>query len=395
VTLPTAGEVPYRLIDTAERWQGARRTLAGAARIGLDLEADGFHRYPERVALIQIAAEGSDCLLLDVLVLDELELLGEVLANPAVRKVFHAADYDVRALHRDFGFEVHGLADTAIAAQFTGAERTGLANVVAARLGVTLDKPKRLQRLDWSRRPIPADALDYAAADAAFLLPLFDDLHAELVSLGRDSWVAEEWQRMEDVRFLEPDPPERAFLHVPGARDLSNKGRAVLKELCLERESIALATGRPPYRVAANRTLIQMATDAAEDRAVVAERTAPQVRDRLTAAAHRGLAADPVPWPRSRGRDPWDAQSRKRLAALKAWRTAAAAALGLDAGIVWPLGHLKRVALRPDADPRALDDPGAPEVRAWQWRELGEQLEEAVRALRQAEPRGPIQMPLG
>ena len=317
-----------------------------------------------------------------MLALTEVAPLGEMLADPDTPKIFHAADYDVRALHRDFGFHVRGLCDTAIGAQFLGAERTGLANVLSARLGISLDKPKRLQRLDWSHRPMPPDALEYAAGDVAYLLPLYDDIQAELGTLNRLDWVREEWQRMEAVRFVPPEPPETAFFGVPGARDLSGKGRAVLRELFVMREAEALATGKPPYRVLANASLISLATQAAESVPFQMPRVPPSVREKLLDAMARGAAADPVPWPRSRGRNPWDAASRRRLLELKKWRTEAALRLGLDAGIIWPLSHLKRIALEPGADPHSLasaDDPC--DVRQWQWRELGSALEAAVRAL--------------
>lgn len=371
-----AGNTPAGLIDTAQAWQSAAAALAGAGRLALDLEADGFHRYPERVCLIQVALDDDPVLLLDPLAIDDLGPLKEILGDPHRTKVFHAADYDVRSMARDFGIRIKGLFDTAIAAQFLGATRTGLANVLARFQGVKLDKPKRLQRLDWSQRPLPADAVAYAADDVAHLLPLADTLAAELQALGRREWVREECRRLELVRFAPERAPDEAFLRVPGARSLSSASRAVLKELCVFREREALRIGRPPHWVLPNRVLLALASDPdlPLEAAGAPRRWRGHAAGKLKAALRRGKEAPPEPWPRSRGRNPWTSASRERLAALKSWRSKAATQLGLDPGLVWPMGHLKRMALEPDAGPRDLDTGEPPMVRAWQWRVLGDDL---------------------
>lgn len=369
----------YQLVQTAAAWSAALRALRSAKRIAVDVEADGFHRYPERVALIQVATDRGDCLLLDPLAINDLAPFGEILADATIPKVFHAADYDVRSLYRDFNFHIRGLFDSAIAAQFLGAERTGLANVVAERLGVVLDKPKRLQRLDWSLRPLPQDALDYAAADVLHLLPLHDELTARLRERGRETWVSEECCRLEQVRFAPTDPPAVAVLQLPGTRNLSDSARAILLEMFLFREQQARASGRPPYRVLASRTMVALAQETSEGKTPHLPRMAPGLRVRLEEALKRGLSAPPVPWPRGGGRNPWDSEARRRLARLKVWRTEQATALGLEAGIVWPADHLRRMALNPAADLHELDLSEPHDVRAWQWNTLGPELETAWR----------------
>ena len=82
-----------------------------------------------------------------------------------VEKVFHSADYDVRSLDREWGFRIRGLFDTSIAAAFVGATRLGLGAVLEEFLKETVNKSRKLQRADWSLRPLSGEALDYAAAD--------------------------------------------------------------------------------------------------------------------------------------------------------------------------------------------------------------------------------------
>jgi len=341
----------------------------------LDLEADGFHRYPEHVSLIQLALPEGPIQLLDPLALEHLEPLGGVLAEPTVEKVFHSADYDLRSLDRDFDFHVNGLYDTAIAARFCGSERTGLANVLGEHLDLQLDKPKRLQRLDWSLRPLDATAIAYAAADVAHLLMLADTLAQRLADLGRTAWVAEECRRLEGVRYTPPAPPEQSFLTVPGARKLTGRGLAVLRELYVFREHEARRIGRPPYRVMSNSALLSLAEDPPPNLKHVrgvGRRTLARAGRRLEAALRRGVQADPVYLPHRRSGNPWTPEARHRLAALKEWRSGEAERLGLDTGTVWPAAHLKQAALFPGTDSAALDEGKPPWVRQWQWGELGE-----------------------
>jgi len=366
------------LIEGDKAWRPVADALPGCDRLAVDMEADGFHRYPEQVSLIQLGVPGGRIWLIDPLSCADLNELGAVLSDPTVEKVFHSADFDLRSLDRDFGFHIAGLYDTSIAAQFVGSARTGLANVLEEHLGVTLDKSKRLQRNDWSRRPLSDAALIYAAADVEHLFVLADTLKERLHELGRSAWVAEECRRLESVRYRRPCPPDMAFLNVSGARSLSDAERSVLRELVVFREAEARRTGRPPYRLLSDKALM-----------VLAERPNATVRHldgvnrqwlsgaeaRLRSALDRGRSADPVPWPRHGPGVEWSHDARDRLRALKRWRTAEADRLSLDPGIVWPVDHLKRLAMDPAIDVREADCGRMPWVRRWQWEELGPSLE--------------------
>lgn len=372
-------EPAQALVNTAGAWAAVASAIAAAGEIALDVEADGFHRYPEQVALLQVGLPDGSTHLIDPLALSDLRVLGEVLARSDVPKVLHSASYDVRALHRDLGFVIHGLFDTSIAAQFCGSRRTGLANVLAEFLGLDVDKPKHLQRMDWSKRPLPPEAIAYASEDVAHLLELKRDLIDRLTVLGRLDWVHEECRRQEDVRYEAPDPPEVAFLAVRGARELSDAERAILREVVIWREAEALRIGRPPHRVMSAEAMLYLAEhpDAATDQLHGTDRRLlgrASTRAQLAAALARGKAAEPIPWPRRNTVNPWTPLSRGRLAKLKAWRNAEAESLDLDPGTIWSAPHLDQVALNPQSPSTALDNGDPPWVRRWQWATLGESL---------------------
>jgi len=385
---PPVAPTEFQWIATPEDWAAFAPNLFAAPLVALDVEADGFHRYPERLSLIQIALPGPSIAILDPLAVTEPTVLGAVLADSGRIKVLHAASYDVRALRRDLGFSLSGLYDTAIAAQFLGMERTGLAAVLQEVLGIELAKSKRLQRMDWSQRPLPEAALAYAADDVAYLIALYHALVARIADLGRTAWVQEECERLEVFRLEPPPTSEEACLLVKGARELDDRGRAVLHALFCFREQEALRLGRPPYRVMGNETMLVLARDPGHRLDSLQGIGRPYLgprRKALLATLAQGRQDPPLGWPRLVSGVRWSGEHRDRLAKLKAWRDEEAAKLGLSAGLVWSARHLDQLALHPRSEPMALDlgmsRSDLPWVRRWQWDVLGDALGARLAAL--------------
>ena len=88
-------------------------------RVAVDTEAASFHRYRDRIYLIQVSTADRTALI-DPLAIADLSPLGAVLADAGIEKTFHDADYDLRVLDRDYGFRAARLFDTRIAAQLAG-----------------------------------------------------------------------------------------------------------------------------------------------------------------------------------------------------------------------------------------------------------------------------------
>lgn len=355
--------------------------VSGAARIGLDLESNGFFRYPERVCLVQVSAP-SGAFVIDPLAVEDLSALGEALANPRVETILHSGSYDVVSLDRDWGFRLGKIFDTQIAAAFTGIRRLGLAPVLESVLSVSIPKEKNLQRSDWSVRPLSEKALSYAAGDVLHLFDLRDALGDKLRRLGRERWAEEECRRLAASRYEKPDP-EMAVFNVKGWRSLDARGLAILKALVEYREDQAAVTGRPPFRIVPDMALTALAAKPNSDLSRV-RGIGRYARGRLAAGIRRaiadGKAADPVrppPAPRRRRLSRAEtAVAGGRLAALKAWRAEIGRSLDLDPALIWPMTVLQRVARNPDA----LDDElNSEEVRDWQRAEFGDSIREALR----------------
>ena len=340
-------------------------------RVAVDLESDNFYRYPDRVCLVQLATPDA-VYIIDPLSIKDITPLGELLANAAVEKVFHSANSDLRLLDRDWKFPVRGLFDTSIAAALVGSEKLGLAAILKEHLSIEMDKSKKLQRADWSRRPLTGALLRYAALDVLHLDRLATLLNERLDTLGRTEWVKEECKRLEGIRYVAPDAEWR-FLSVKGSRDLDGRGLAVLRSLHAFREKEALRCDRPPFKIFSDAAMVALAASPNSDLARVAGlgrygdgRFSSGVRH----AIHEGIGASPVQRRRTRSAEP--RENRMRLRLLKDWRVREANRLKLSPFLLWSTTSLARLST---TWTEGLDDEmESEEVRRWQRQELGEAL---------------------
>jgi ribonuclease D len=367
------------ILTTTAEIEGLAADLGRETVIAVDLEADSMHCYKEKVCLLQFSTP-ERTVLVDPLTSGDLSPLASVLADPDVRKIFHAADYDIRCLNRDFGFTLCGLFDTMIACQFLGEEKVGLADVLGKYYGVALDK--QYQRADWAARPLTEGMIRYAAEDTRHLHRLARLLEEKLAARGRLEWVAEEFALLEQVRFQEQEGP--LFLRAKGAAVLDRRQLAILEELLQWRDREARRRDRPLFKVLGNKTLLELARSMPRTLSglTAVEGISPRLADRcgkaLLGAIAAGLAApesDLPVYPRGERRLR-DAAVDRRLTALKEWRKEAAAELEMDPGIVINNALLEEIARRRPASPADLEN--VPGIKNWQLRVLGEKILETV-----------------
>ncbi len=241
---------PPVLVDSPRAFRGMLEVLAGEPMLALDTESNSLYRYYYRVCLIQISTLTADYLV-DPLRLSDLAPLGRLLADPAVEKVFHAAENDVLMLKRDFGFSFANLFDTMLAARILGWPQVSLAALLAQHFDVRLDK--RTQLTDWGRRPLTPAQLSYARLDSHFLLPLRDLLLTELQSRKRWREAQEVFAALPSVVYVEKPFDPDGFWRIRGARDLNQGELAILRELYLWRDEQARKLDRPPFKVIGRR----------------------------------------------------------------------------------------------------------------------------------------------
>jgi len=368
-------------LDNEETTRNFLNDISAVREIAVDTEGASFHRFIDRIYLLQISTRQRSAII-DPLPLGKLDGLGNLLQDKKAEVVFHDADYDLRLLHQDYGWNVNHIFDTRIAAQLLGIKAFGLAALLEQFFGVKLDK--KHQRADWSLRPLPPGMLDYAAQDTRYLLELRDQLKSRLEKLERWEWAREEFARLEGTKW-ESDENSDAFLRIKGARDLTRRELALLRELVPWRDSVARDIDRATFRVMGNEVLLDIARIAPKTaRDLSGLKGMPRgILDRgataILSAVQRGLEVAEEHLPKFPRAPKWEREDDfdDRVSRLKSVRDAAAARLQLDPGVLCSRERLEAIARRrPDTTGDLGDIPG---LRKWQIGEMGEEFVGALK----------------
>jgi ribonuclease D len=374
----------YERIERESDLRALARDLLREKEIAVDTEADSFYHYFDKTCLVQIGTSRG-IYLIDPLALGgpaELAPLAPVFAAKKIRKVFHAAEYDLFVLKRDCSFEFENLFDTMISAQLLGYPAVGLAALAKRHFSVSL--PKDEQRSDWSSRPLRESQLIYAAADVTYLVQLADKLEAQLIEAGRLSWAQQEFEALIRRTWPVREFDGAGYLRIKGAKALEPTSLSVLRELYLMRDARAREVDRPPFKVLGNRTLMEIAqlkpatqNELAEIKGVT-ELILRRLGREVLAAVARGQRAPHEPLRRTgNGRRRMDRRTERRVTRLKRWRHARAKELSLDPGVLCPNSSLEAIAWR---DPSRVEDIAElPELKRWLVAEFGAEILEALR----------------
>lgn len=367
-------------------------SIAGVDQLAIDTEGASFHRFIDRIYLLQLSTRDFSAII-DPLPIGVPAELGKLLEDPKVEIVFHDADYDLRLLRQDYGWQVRNIFDTRVAAQLLGIRAFGLAALLEKYFGVKLDK--KHQRADWSMRPLTPDMLEYAAQDTMHLLGLRDRLADELKRMGRWEWAREEFARLENTGW-DVEDETTAFLRMKGARDLNRRELAVLRELVVWRNEVARRADRATFRVIGNEPLFDIARGKPTTREALGavkgmprsllERSAADILQ----AVKRGVELPDSDLPRFPKAVRWerDPDFDIRVSALRTVRDAAAARLDMDPGVLCSRDRLEAVARR---NPATLADmTEIPELRRWQVNVLGPEFLSALTPHRKAVAQRPM-----
>jgi ribonuclease D len=332
-----------RWVASPEDLQELAKALAANPLIAVDTESNSLYAYHEQVCLIQFSIPGADYLV-DPLVLADLSLLGPIFENPNIEKIFHAAEYDLICMKRDFGFIFNTIFDTMLASRILGKPYYGLVDLLSAEFEINLDK--RFQRADWAKRPLPASHLAYARLDSHFLIDLRNRLKEELEDQGLFALAREDFNHMSKVSPSQENGQSSVW-RVAGSRDVSPEKAAVLQELCAYRDFCAQKANRPLFKVFSDDTLLQIALAVPQN---VKELTAAghlnpwQVRkygNGLLHAIERGMQSQPLERPTSVRPD---AQFLSRLEGLREWRKVTGRQRGVESDVILPRDAMEAIA---------------------------------------------------
>jgi len=351
-------------------------------RLGIDTEFMSEGRYRALLCLVQVVADDPDAeggiriALFDTLEPLDATPLAEVLADPEIEIVLHAARQDVALLRRVWRTEVTNVFDTQVAAGFAGqGAQTGYGNLIGGVLRLHVAKSASYTR--WDARPLTAEQLSYAREDVLHLLELSDALHRRLAAKGRLEWAREECRRMEGAS--DERDPETAFERLPRAASLDPRSRAVARELAAWRERTASAEDKPVGTILPDPALVEIAKrkpTAADQLEQIRGLHGGHLKRRgpeLIAAVERGREAEPIAREaRGPGSEPGDPPL---VALIEAVIRARAIEAGLAYELVASRAELERIVI---AARRGDPEPDVRALGGWRRELVGAELEDLL-----------------
>lgn len=230
--------------------------------VAVDTEFLRERTYYAQLCLVQIGTPDT-AFCIDPLALDDLTPLRDLLANKNITKVFHAAFQDLEILLQATGEVPQPVFDTQVGAALLGhADQIGYARLVQAMLGVELEKAH--SRTAWSRRPLKADELEYAADDVRYLAQLYPQMRKQLEQRGRLEWLAAEFEALADPGHYRTEP-EDAWRRAKGWKRLKPSQQQALAPLAAWRERTAIAANRPRGWIIKDDVLLDLARRRPQD----------------------------------------------------------------------------------------------------------------------------------
>jgi ribonuclease D len=368
------------LITTQPALSRVAETLSRQPLVAVDTEANSLYAYREQVCLIQFSIPGVD-FLVDPLALDDLSPLAPIFDAKKIEKIFHAAEYDLIILQRDFDFKFRNLFDTMVAARILGLKSVGLSALLQSEFGVKVNK--RYQRANWGRRPLPTEMLVYAQLDTHYLIPLRDRLKTMLESRQRWDLAQEDFHRACQVDANHHEPKTVNCWRINGVQDLNDRQTAVLHELCHFRDRKACALDRPLFKVISDKALLNIAIASPntvgqlERVPGVSHKQVRWIGSEILVAVSRGRKKRPPRQPR-RAR-PDDAYL-DRVDALRQWRKVKGRHLGVESDVVLPKDLLYALA---EANPKTPGEFGhMMRTVPWRLEKFGDEILDLLRRMK-------------
>ena len=340
-------------VDQPQKLRDISKELSAQDILAVDTESNSLYAYQEQVCLIQFSTREKD-ILIDPLVLPDLSPLGPIFRSEKIMKVFHAAEYDLICLFRDYGFKFNFLFDTMVAARTLGYLKIGLGSLLEKYFNIQVEK--KYQRANWGQRPLKPEMLEYARLDSHYLIPLAEILQRELRESGRWELAREDFERLTQNIEDTTESSKDDFWKLHGARDLNPRQAAVLKSLYQYRESEAEKQDRPPFKVISHQALVKIAEEHPQSLDRLVETTS--LNQRLVKRYGKGIlqaireGEDASPQYRPRNGRP-EESVLNRINALREWRKLTGRDLGVPSDVVLPKDVLNRIAW---GDPKDINE---------------------------------------
>lgn len=352
------------------------KDLACCSHVAVDTESNSLYAYQEQVCLIQFST-GSQDYLIDPLALKDLTTLESIFCSPDIEKIFHAAEYDIICLKRDFDFSFVNIFDTMLAGRILKYEQIGLAAMLETEFGIVLDK--RFQRANWAERPLSDEQKAYARLDTHYLIELRNRLNEVLEEKGLSALAREDFERMTKVHAGIPENDNAHFWKLAYKQFLDQRQMAVLYELYQYRDRVARARNKPVFKVMGDKTLLDIAEKLPTSRDEllklfgVNQRTVSMHGGEILAAIQRGQAGK---LPQRPVRRQPNGRFINLHEALRLWRKVTAQKLGIESDVVLPRDVMEVIAKENPTNREALQSIMSD--LPWRFEEYGDEILEVV-----------------
>ena len=346
--------------------------------LAVDTESNSLYVYREQVCLIQFSTLENDYLV-DPLVLPDLSSLAPIFSDGAIEKIFHAAEYDLICLRRDFGFEFANIFDTMLGGRILGRAQLGLASMLETEFDVALNK--KYQRANWGKRPLPAEQMIYARLDSHYLIPLRHKLEKLLVDSGRWPLAEEDFQRLCDISIPVHVDGVGICMRIAGGQELTPVQTSVLEALCKFREQRAREANQPPFKILSKQILLNIALICPRTRddlyavSKLSHRLIKRYGNSILQVVEGSIGGKPVPRIVNNRRH-YDDQYVFRIEALRHWRKQKGRSMGVASDVVLPRDILETIA---QEDPQHLDVLAQiMQDTPWRFEHYGQQLMQVI-----------------
>lgn len=354
--------------------------LAQETLLAVDTESNNLYAYTGRVSLIQISTRQQDYII-DPLTIEDMQPLGTLFADATIEKIFHAAEYDLICMRRDFGFQVKNLFDTMYGARLCHIEPFGLADLLYEFFEVEADKSH--QRDNWGKRPLPLDSLHYAQMDTHYLLALRDVIRQRLADLERLDESLEVFEDVLRIEAKESDFDPEGYWKIGAPRSFTGRQMACLKELYLLRDKIAREDDVPAFKILTNNALVALVREAPKKNNDLyrihevpngfARLHGQEIMDALTKGRQTQIPHVPQP-------EIPDPILTERYMSLHAWRKETAMQRNLDASLIVSKNTLWEIARLLPQDKTSLG--AITGIGAWRLQAYGNDLLKLIKSLR-------------
>lgn len=226
--------------------------------VAIDTEFIWEKTYYPIPALIQIGLSQEECYLIDFLAINDLSILGKLLACPKTEKIFHDACQDLTILVRATGTYPRNIFDTQCAAGFVGKSSSlSLGNLLFSVLGIHLKKTET--RTNWLKRPLSKRQLEYALNDVRYLPDLRNAIIERTRESKLDQWLYEELKKYDDDELYKEKEVSIRMQKMKGVSHLVAEELSIIYQLLEWRENEARNINCPREHILSDKTVVNIA----------------------------------------------------------------------------------------------------------------------------------------